>query len=162
MCDQKARGFITIIGVIFMLCILAACEKKQEIMEDTKIKPPVRSYVVTARIDKKGTNSTSEGTAVLKGTYSEGTKSFSYTLEYQDLEPVSIMLRSGAKGTFGSLVKEMYKKADENSVLLPIKGGFVLTPLQERNLLRGLWFVTINTPVRSPEISGILTLKQQQ
>ena len=80
--------------------------KKIDSIADTKIKPPIRTYVVTARIDKKGTNSNSEGTAVLKGTYDEGTKALSYTLEYKDLEPQLITLRSGAKGSVGTLMRK--------------------------------------------------------
>lgn len=135
--------------------------KKPEGSEDTRIKPPVRTYVVTARIDKKGTNSNSEGTAVLKGTYDEGTKELNYTLEYKDLVPQLITLRSGAKGSVGTLVKELYKHTDEKASPLPVKGGFTLTSLQERTLLKGQWFVAIGTLTLNPEISGILTLKQK-
>jgi len=135
--------------------------KKQEGSEDTRIKPPVRTYVVTARIDKKGTNSNSEGTAVLKGTYDEGTKELNYTLEYKDLVPQLITLRSGAKGSVGTLVKELYVNSAQKESPLPVKGGFTLTSLQERNLLKGQWFVAIGTLTLNPEISGILTLKQK-
>lgn len=149
------------IGMLF-ICSFVACEKKQVLMEETKMKAPVRTYIVTARIDRKGTNSNSVGTAVLKGTYNESTKAFSYAIEYQQIDPVSIALRSGGKGTIGSLIREVYNVNEESGGALPVKGGFVLSPLQERNLLRGLWFVAINTSLMSPEISGVLTLKQQQ
>lgn len=148
---------------VMAVCILLyglGC-KKIDGIADTKIKPPIRTYVVTARIDKKGTNSNSEGTAVLKGTYDEGTKALSYTLEYKDLVPQLITLRSGAKGSVGTLIQEIYKKSSEKEASLPIKGGFTLSPLQERNLLKGQWFVAIGTLTLNPEISGILTLKQK-
>lgn len=141
-----------------MLFFLGSCEKELTI-EAAKIKPPVRTYIVTARADKKGTNSNSIGTAVLKGLYSEETKQLSYTIEYSDIEPQIMTLRSGAKGSVGTFIKELY--SSEKGKLHLIKGSFLLTPLQERNLLKGLWFITVSTPALSPEISGILTYKQQ-
>jgi len=129
--------------------------------DEAKVKPPVRTYVVTARIDKKGTNSNSEGTAVLKGSYNEETKVLGYTLEYKDVYPQLITLRSGAKGSLGSFVKELFSKDKEHQNGKPIAGSMTLSPLQERNLLKGQWFVAVNTLILSPEISGVLTLKQQ-
>ncbi|WP_316812784.1 CHRD domain-containing protein [Pedobacter heparinus] len=154
------RGLTSgIIAVCVLFCGLGC--KKVDGIADTKIKPPIRTYIVTARIDKKGTNSNSEGTAVLKGTYDEGTKALSYTLEYKNLEPLLITLRSGAKGSVGALISEIYKKSDAKAGTSPIKGGFTLNPLQERYLLKGQWFVAIATLTLNPEISGILTLKQK-
>ena len=118
-------------------------------------------YVVTARIDKKGTNSNSEGTAVLKGKYDEDTKVLSYSIEYKDLTPVLITLRSGFKGSVGTLVKELYKSDIEKQISETVSGTMSLNPLQERNLLKGQWFIAINTVIMTPEITGILTLKQQ-
>jgi hypothetical protein len=153
-------GLASKIMVVCMLLHLMSC-KKIDGIADTKIKPPIRTYIVTARIDKKGTNSNSEGTAVLKGTYDEGTKELNYTLEYKGLEPQLITLRSGAKGTAGTLVKELYKKGEGKVASSNIKGGFTLNPLQERYLLKGHWFVAIGTLALNPEISGVLTLKQK-
>ncbi|NQX42154.1 hypothetical protein HQN84_25095 [Pedobacter steynii] len=144
-------------GLFSLFFCLWACKKVP--VADQKIKPPVRSYVVTARIDKKGTNTNSEGTAVLKGAYDEGTKLLSYKLEYKDLVPEEISLRNGTKGSKGTLTAVLYKKSGA-TVPLPLSGTLTLSPLQERNLLKGLWFVAINTLAKSPEISGILTLKQ--
>lgn len=146
--------------VAAVLFCLAGCKKKES-SEDTRIKPPIRTYVVTARIDKKGTNSNSEGTATLKGAYDEGTKMLSYSVEYKNILPQLITLRSGSKGSVGTLILELYKKSDEQAAPPAIKGEFVLNSLQERNLLKGLWFVTIGTLTLNPEISGILTLKQK-
>lgn len=154
------RGLTSGFIVMCLLFCGLGC-KKIDSIADTKIKPPIRTYIVTARIDKKGTNSDSEGTAVLKGTYDEGTKALSYTLEYKNLEPQLITLRSGAKGSVGTLISEIYKKSDGKVSSSPIKGGFTLNPLQERYLLKGQWFVAIGTLTLNPEISGILTLKQK-
>jgi len=143
-----------------MLIILPVCFgscKKEETSDAAKIKPPVRSYVVTARIDKKGTNTNSEGTAVLHGEYSEETKILTYSLDYKDIVPQLITLRSGAKGTVGALVKDIYVAGTR----VALSGTYSLSPLQERNLLKGLWFVAVNTQAMSPEISGVLTLKQK-
>lgn len=147
------------VAVPFLFCGIAC--KKTEGTEDTRIKPPIRSYVITARVDKKGTNSNSEGTAVLKGTYDEGTKALNYTVEYKDIVPQLITLRSGAKGSVGTLIQELYKGTNEKAAAMPIKGGFVLTSLQERNLLKGQWFVAVSTLTLNPEISGFITLKQK-
>lgn len=143
-----------------MVMNVLAC-KKMASSDEAKIKAPVRVYVVTARIDKKGTNSNSEGTAVLKGTYDEDTKKITYSIECSNVIPVSINLRSGAKGTIGTLVRQLYKKENEQPLPASVKGSFLLNPLQERKLLKGLWFVAINTVNMTPEISGVLTLKQQ-
>ncbi len=145
---------------VLILFNLWAC-KKVAATDEAKIKPPVRVYVVTARIDKKGTNSDSDGTAVLKGTYDENTKKITYSIEYSSLVPEMITLRNGAKGSVGTLVKELYKRVNEQQDPAAVTGSFLLNPLQERNLLKGLWFVAINTVKMTPEISGVLTLKQQ-
>lgn len=161
MVDIKGKGVMLVIAVL--LCFVS-CKKELGTMEDeARIKAPVRSYIVTARIDKKGTNSASEGTAVLKGLYDEETKILSYTVEYKDIAPLGIMLKSGAKGTAGTLIQDIYKKTNEKvtSTSVTVSGSIILTPLQERNLLKGLWFVTVNTIVLAPEISGYLTLKQK-
>lgn len=156
----KGRGFIIFwIGVFLSMVCAISCKKKTS-TDEQPIKPPVRTYVITARADRKGTNTNSEGTAVLKGTYEEGTKSFKYRLEYKDIIPELITLRSGAKGSVGTLIKEIYKNTGATSPL-PLSGELVLTSLQERNLLKGLYFVAINTLAKSPEISGVVTLKQQ-
>lgn len=152
----KARGFVPQLVALLILCCFAC--KKNTVMEEARIKPPVREYIVTARIDKKGTNSNSEGTAVLKGTYNEESKSLSYSLEYKDIIPQLITLRSGAKGSAGSFIKELYNRETANEL---IAGALMLSPLQERNLLKGQWFVAINTTIMNPEISGVLTLKQK-
>ncbi|WP_285010395.1 hypothetical protein [Pedobacter faecalis] len=154
MMNKKSRAI-----VLLALFALAGCEKKL-IAEGAKTAPPVRTYAVVARIDKKGTNSASEGTALLKGTYDEGTKVLVYSLEYHDVVPQLITLRSGAKGSSGLFIKEVYSK-DKVPDGRDIAGSFSLTPLQERSLLKGQWFVAVNTLLMSPEISGYLTLKQQ-
>jgi hypothetical protein len=141
-----------------VLFALTACKKELN-TESAKVKPPVRTYVVTARADKKGTNSSSAGTAVLKGQYDEETKVLSYSIEYSDIEPQVMTLRYGPKGSAGTFVKELYNIS--KGKLTVINGGFELTPLQERNLLKGLWFVAVNTATMAPAISGVLTYKQQ-
>lgn len=147
-------------GVVLSVCILLSC-KKQQVEEEAKIEPPVRTYIITARIDKKGTNTASPGIGILKGTYDEQLKVLTYTLSYDSISPSLITLRSGAKGTAGELIREIYKNKDTPPAKLPLTGSLTLNPLQERNLLKGLWFLAIGTTVISPEISGSLTLKQK-
>jgi len=144
--------------IAFIMVFNLSCKKSEA--DGGKMKAPVRTYLVTARIDKKGANSDSEGTAVFRGAYSEESKLLVYSLEYQDIVPQEITLRSGAKGSYGSLVKELYNRGKEPVSDKPIAGSLILSPLQERNLLKGQWFVAINTLVMIPEISGIVTLKQ--
>jgi len=153
----KVKGFIALITV-FMVFLLGAC-KKELSAESAKVKPPIRTYVITARADKKGTNSNSAGTTVLKGQYDEETKVLVYSIEYSDIDPQIMTLRYGPKGSAGTFVKELYNNHNGKQTL--IQGAFELTPLQERNLLKGLWFVAVSTATLSPEISGVLTFKQQ-
>jgi len=159
---MKVKKFLFYVlpGVILSICILLSC-KKQQVEEEAKIEPPIRTYIITARIDKKGTNVVSPGVGVLKGTYDEQLKLLTYTLVYDSITPSLITLRSGAKGTAGELIREIYKNKDTPPAKLPLTGSLTLNPLQERNLLKGLWFVAIGTPAISPEISGSLTLKQK-
>jgi hypothetical protein len=147
------------ICIIFLLIGFQAC-KKEITADQAKVKPPVRAYVVTARIDKKGTNSNSEGTAVLKGKYDEETRILSYSVEYSNVTPQLIAIKSGTKGSAGSLVKQLYKVETDNQNPAMITGSFLLNSLQERALLKGLWFVAVNTIIMTPEISGRLTLKE--
>jgi len=161
MTKNKNRRLITGVGVVLMLFCIASCRKNSIMHDEAKIKPPVRTYIVTARIDKKGTNTDSEGTGVLKGTYDEVTKELKYALEYHNCVPEMITLRSGPKGSAGSLIKELYRKGTEGTPAVPLTGTLKLSPLQERNLLKGQWFVAVSTILMSPEISGVLTLKQK-
>lgn len=155
------KRLITDIGVVLAVLFVVSCKKELAIQNEAKIKPPVRTYVVTARIDKKGTNTNSEGTAVLKGSYDESSKELQYVLEYENCIPEAITLRSGPKGSAGFLIKELYRKNTGSAPDEPLKGALKLSPLQERNLLKGQWFVAVSTILMSPEISGTLTLKQK-
>jgi hypothetical protein len=154
---SKTKGGLALF-IVAVLFLLGACKKEQSI-ESAKVRPPVRVYIVTARADKKGTNSNSAGTAVLKGQYDEETKVLSYSIEYSSIEPRLISLRYGPKGSVGAFIRDLYNSSKGS--LTVIKGDFELTPLQERNLLKGLLFVAVNTATMSPEISGVLTYKQQ-
>jgi hypothetical protein len=154
---NRFKGFLGLFLVVAFFSV-AACKKKQS-TESARIKPPIRSYIVTARADKKGTNSNSAGSAVLKGHYDEETKMLVYSIEYTDIDPQVMSLRYGPKGSAGTFVKELYNI--RNGKLKVIKGDLELTPLQERNLLKGLWFVAVSSKTMSPEISGVLTYKQQ-
>jgi hypothetical protein len=157
----KVNRFFVLMLVVLLSCGISACEKEQ-LTEEAKIEPPVRAYVITARIDKKGTNSTSDGIAVLKGTYDEQSKVFTYAVEYENINPALVTLRSGVKGSAGELIREIYKYNIQVASKQVLSGSFTLTPLQERNLLKGLWFVAISTNITAtPEISGNLTLKQK-
>lgn len=151
------RGSLWIITAVLLLFCYCGC-KQTKVTEDTKIKPPIRNYIVTARIDKKGTNSNSEGKAMLNGTYDENSRVLDYTLQYKDIVPEVITLRSGAKGSVGTQVKQLYKN---EGIVTPIKGELILSPLQERDMLKGRWFIAISSLTMNPEISGILTLKQK-
>jgi len=146
--------------VLFLIVFVLLSCKKNSPIEETRINPPVRVYIITARIDKKGTNTNAEGTGILNGLYDEGSNQLSYTLSFKNIAPSLITIRSGIKGSAGELVKEIYKSKGQVSAL-EITGGFTLTSLQERNLLKGLWFVAMNTVSASPDISGVLTLKQK-
>ena len=158
--NASRRCFLRTTAIIVLFCTFG-CKKNVPAEDEAKIKSPVRTYIVTARIDKKGTNSSSEGTAVLKGGYDERTKLLEYSIEYKNIVPQLITLRSGAKGSVGSLIMEIYKKVNEKMSAGPVKGSFTLSPLQERNLLKGQWFVAVSTQILNPEISGVLTLKQK-
>lgn len=155
--DTITKGFVGLFAAV-VLFFLGSC-KKELSTESAKIKPPIRTYIVTARADKKGTNSNSAGTAVLKGQYDEESKVLKYSIEYSDIDPQIMTLRYGPKGSAGTFVKELYNNHNGKQTL--IQGAFELTPLQERNLLKGLWFVAVSTATLSPEISGVLTFKQQ-
>lgn len=155
------RGILRMTMATLVLMSVIACRKELAQEDEAKVKPPVRTYIVTARVDKKGTNSNSEATAVLKGEYDESTKVLNYSLECNQIEPVLITLRSGARGTVGAMVAEVYKKKVEAPISYPVKGSYTLSPLQERNFFKGLWTVAINSAAMSPEISGVLTLKQK-
>ena len=156
----KIKNVCIFSTVLLAFFCLWSCKKEQP-EEDARIEPPIRTYMVTARIDRKGTNSTSEGTGILKGTYDEQSKIFVYSLEYENINPFLITLRSGIKGTVGALIKEIYKQEENIAIKQPVGGSLKLSPLQERNLLKGLWFVTIGTGITAPEISGSVTLKQR-
>jgi len=158
----KGKGIFPGLLVVIVLFCSVSCKKDAAGVDQAKIKAPVLTYIVMARADKKGTNSNSEGTSLLKGSYNEETKILNYTVEYTGLVPQQILLKSGAKGKAGDLVHELYKNnaGNASSQIVQISGSFILTPLQERNLLKRIFFITVSTLALSPEISGYLTLKQ--
>lgn len=157
---KKNRLYVFLL-VVFTFCGMVSCKKAQQAAEEAKIEAPVRTYVITARIDKRGTNSTSRGVGILKGTYDEQSKLLKYTLGYDTITPALITLRSGVKGSVGELIREMYKTDGVSIAKQPLNGTLTLTPLQERNLLKGLWFIAICSGLNAPpDISGSLTLKQ--
>ena len=111
--------------VLFLIVfVLLSCKKKSS-TEETRINPPIRTYIITARINKKGTNTNAEGTGTLNGSYDEGSKQLLYTLSFEDIAPTLITIRSGVKGSVGELVKEIYKSKGQVSTL-KISGEFTL------------------------------------
>jgi hypothetical protein len=156
----KQAKYLAILGLLLMITAVA-CEKEGE--ETTRLKAPLRSYTITARLDNKQAGTESQATGVLKGSYSEETKLFIYNLEYSGLEAASINISKGAKGAVGVMVVEL-PRPDTISVQYksPLDGARYLNALQERDLIKGLWSVTISSasfPVG--EIKGQVTLKQK-
>ncbi len=144
---------------LLIIVTAVACEKVGE--ETTRVKAPLRNYNITARLDNKQAGTDSQATGILKGTYSEESKIFAYTLEYEKVVPASISINKGAKGTIGVNVLQL-PKADSVSIgyKSPVDGVRYLTALQERDLIKGLWYVTISTPdYPAGEIRGLVTLK---
>jgi len=154
---SRIKG-VVVLSMIALLFFTSACKKELSV-DSAKVKPPIRTYIITARADKKGTNSNSVGKAVLSGQYDEETKVLDYSIEYTEIVPMLMTLRYGAKGSAGTFVRELYNA--QTSKQATIRGSFALTPLQERNLLKGLWFVSVSTATMAAEISGVLTYKQK-
>ena len=148
-------------GILFMLLMLMAiaCTKNEE--EQIKVKAPLRNYIITARLDNKQAGTGSQATGILRGTYSEKTKLFKYTLNYENLTPITISINKGVKGAMGIVVIKLMKS--ENIVSYsPIMGEKHLSSLEERDLIKGLWFVTIGSAKYSVcEIRGQVTVKQK-
>lgn len=149
-------SFLLLISGLF-----SGCLKDEETgVIATKIKSPQRTYHVTARLDKKEANTDSKATGLLVGQYSEKTKVFSYTITYDIIEPLSIKLGRGSRGSVGNTVF-IFDKNSGSKYVSPLKGQKALTALQERDLIKGLWFLSIETATYKPsEIRGQLTLKQ--
>jgi hypothetical protein len=139
------------------ILLVAACTKPE--IEQIKVKAPLRNYVVTARLDNKQAETESHATGLLKGTYSEKTKLFTYTLKYENLTPVAISINKGTRGATGTVVIKIMNA--ENAVTSPFSGEKYLSSLEERDLIKGLWFVTIGSARYSVcEIRGQVTIKQ--
>lgn len=143
---------------LMMMFMTIACEKNET--TQVKAKAPLRSYLVTARLDNKQTGADSPATGILKGSYSETTKVFKYMLTYENVTATEICIKKRVKGTSGSLVINLaeVEGVDPSS---PISGEKKLTSLEERDLIKGIWFVSIGSSKYSPgEISGSVTLKR--
>ncbi|TZF85917.1 CHRD domain-containing protein (plasmid) [Pedobacter sp. BS3] len=139
---------------------MTSCLKEELSTRDARLKAPVRSYSVTARIDNKEANNDSEAKGMLKGAYDESTMVFTYTLSFEGVTPRAILFKRGARGSAGTLLWKVPEN-DGGKYKSPVKGSTVLSALQERDLLKGAWFITIDSESRSPEIRGIITLKQK-
>ncbi|WP_369410258.1 CHRD domain-containing protein [Hufsiella ginkgonis] len=139
-----------------LLCCLS-CSKIEE--AGPKVKAPLRSYTITSRLDNKQAGTDSQATGVLKGTYSEVTKLLVYSLEFSVPEPLSVRIDKGAKGAVGVWVSEFAKNAG-HAYKSPITGQKKLTSLEERDLLKGIWYISVETSNYKPsEIRGMVTVK---
>jgi len=138
-----------------------ACEKETLQVEEVKIKPPLKGYKITARLDNKQTGTDSEAKGLLAGKYSENTKVLDYKLEFSGLTPKAIKVKKGPRGTLGEIVFQL--TADSvNGVPIGCHGQKKLTPLQERDLIKGTWFIVIETEKHPlQEIRGQITLKSE-
>lgn len=130
-------------------------------MEDVTIKPPLKGYKITARLDNKQSGTSSEAKGLFTGTYSEKTKTLSYKIEYWGLSPKAIEIKKGPRGTNGTLVYELPRKL-KDTYESGQQGQRILTALQERDLIKGNWFIVICTEnFPSQEIRGQITLKSE-
>lgn len=145
--------------LFFTLFMASSCAKSEE--ELTRVKAPLRNYTVTARLDNKQAGTDSKATGILKGTYSETTKLFTYKLSYEGLTPTLIKIEKGAKGALGTVIVEIARN-DSSYYKSPLIGGKKLNSLQERDLIKGLWFISIESASYKPnEIRGMVTIKQK-
>ncbi len=147
-------------GVLLVASMMFSCIKEDVSTHDARLKAPVRTYSITSRIDNKEANNDSKATGILKGQYDESTKIFTCNLGFEGVAPKAVMIKKGARGTAGTLIWKIPAN-DGQSYKAPVTGKMVLSALQERDLLKGTWFITIDSELRSPEIRGIITLKQK-
>ena len=146
--------------LFLIMAAMSSCIKEEESTHEARLRAPVRSYTITSRIDNKEANTDSKATGILKGSYDESTREFSFSLSFEGIDAEAIRFKKGARGAAGSLVWNI-PKGNNASYKVPVTGRKVLTALQERDLLKGGWFITIDSETRSPEIRGIITLKQK-
>jgi len=149
-------------GLYIVCCfLLFACTKEVVQVEEITIKPPLKGYKVTARLDNRQSGTESEAKGLLSGTYNENTKVLSYKLDFEGLQPRSVKVKKGLKGVFGSQVYELPKDS-LGTYCSGLQGSKKLTALQERDVIKGLWFLVIETekyPLQ--EIRGQITLKSE-
>lgn len=140
--------------------LLISCVKENVSIQGARVKVPVRNYTVTARINNKEANNDSEASGLLKGNYDENSKELSFTISFEGVDPLAINVKEGPRGTNGTLLWKVATNSQE-AYKSPVNGKRILTALQERNLIKGNWFITIDSQLRKPEIRGIITLKQK-
>lgn len=146
---------------ILLTCFFFACAKEAVQVEEITIKPPRKGYKVIARIDNKQSGTESAAKGLLVGTYNEETKALAYKLEFDGCQPKSVKIKKGIKGSFGTIVYELPKDSI-GQYFSGIEGSKKLTALQERDFLKGFWFVVVESekfPVQ--EIRGQITLKSE-
>ncbi|HCN82122.1 MAG TPA: hypothetical protein DIT07_00655 [Sphingobacteriaceae bacterium] len=154
---KKLKGPHRVFCFLMMLMTIA-CTKED--VEQVKAKAPLRSYIVTARLDNKQTGTDSQATGILKGTYSEKTKLFTYTLNYENVTPIAISINKRLKGAVGTLVIKL-SELEGSTSSSPLLGKKHLSSLEERDLIKGAWLVTITSAkYGTSEISGQITLKR--
>ncbi len=130
-------------------------------MEEVTIKPPLKGYKMTARLDNKQSGTSSDAKGLFTGSYSEKTKVLNYKIEFWGLSPKAIEVRKGPRGTNGMPVYELPKKSVDKYESGQ-QGQKILTALQERDLIKGNWFIVICTEnFPAQEIRGQITLKSE-
>ncbi|MXV51587.1 CHRD domain-containing protein [Pedobacter sp. HMF7647] len=155
------------LSVIFRtscICLIAffwiACEKGDE--ESVKSKAPLHDYWISARLNNKDAGTTSTATGILKGSYSESSKEFSYAITFDSVTAQTVELCKGARGVNGSRVIK-FSPNDGELYKSPLKGKFTATALQQRDLVKGLWYILLTSKeYKAGEIRGQITLKQKQ
>ena len=151
------------VSILYILIafLFFACGKESAQVEEITIKPPQKGYKVIARIDNKQSGTESPAKGVLSGTYNEETKALTYKLEYEGCQPKSVKIKKGSRGAFGTAMYELPRDSSGH-YFSGIQGTKKLTALQERDLLKGLWFVVVESekyPLQ--EIRGQITLKSE-
>jgi hypothetical protein len=147
-------------GVFYLIIMVVTAACKKEDIGQVKAKAPLRNYVMTARLDNKQAGGDSPATGILKGSYSEKTKVFTYLLNYENVTPTLISINKKVKGVPGMIVLKLSEP--EGSVSTSsLFGERTLSSLEERDLIKGAWFMTIGSvKYGAIEISGQITLKK--
>jgi hypothetical protein len=152
----KGKFFAVAMFAFASVLLLASCSKDNDPIENTT------TYSISG--NASGSQMVpavqGNGTATISGTYNPGTRTLTYTTNWDNLTggPTMGGFYTGAAGQAGTAVGTAWNLGTTPGVTGTATGTMVLTEAQQASLLNGGWYYTLGTATNvNGEVRGQIT-----